>query len=164
MAFRRMTERGYRRIGYVASHRFDRNTGGNFRAGYLSAQNDLVPLRRQLPPLNLTEESIAADVRDLRRWLRAARPDAILTAQPNLAELLARTGCRVPQDVAVAATSLLDGRFEAGVDQNSVEVGRVALATLTGLIQQNERGVPAFCRRTLVEGRWVDGSSLPAKT
>jgi hypothetical protein len=43
-------------------------------------------------------------------------------------------------------------------------VGRVALATLAGLIHQNERGIPQYCRRVLVEGRWVDGTSLPARS
>jgi len=35
------------------------------------------------------------------------------------------------------------------------------MATLAGLIHQNERGIPQYCRRILVEGRWVDGTSLP---
>ena len=86
---------------------------------------------------------------------------AILTCLGNLSEVMKRAGCRVPDHVAVAATSLLDGHFDAGVDQNSVEVGRVAMATLAGLIHQNERGIPQYCRRILVEGRWVDGACLP---
>lgn len=160
-AFGCMWERGYRRIGYVTSHRFDRNTGGNFRAGYLSAQDVHVPLRRHLAPLTISEESTAADVRLLRRWLRAKKIDAILTGLGNLSTVLAAAACRVPDDIGVAALSRLDGKFDASVDQNSVEVGRVALATLAGLIHQNERGIPQYCRRVLVEGRWFDGASLP---
>jgi LacI family transcriptional regulator len=164
MAFGQMWTKGYRRIAYVTAHRFDLNTGGNFRAGYLSAQDEHVPLRRHLAPLVLSEETTPADVRALRKLLRTARPDAILTALGNLPEILAETGCRVPADLGVAALSLLDGHFDAGVDQNSVEVGRVAMATLAALIHQNERGVPQYCRRILVEGRWVDGSSLPGRS
>jgi DNA-binding LacI/PurR family transcriptional regulator len=164
MAFERIWERGYRRIAYVSSHPFDRNTGGNFRAGYLSAQDVHVPLRRHLAPFVLNEESTPADVRALRRWLRAFKPDAIISALRNLPELLERADCQVPEDIGVAALSLLDGHFDAGVDQNSAEVGRVAMATLAGLIHQNERGIPQYCRRILVEGRWVDGTSLPRRT
>jgi len=47
------------------------------------------------------------------------------------------------------------------VDQNSYETGGVAMRTLAGLIHQNERGIPQYCRRILVEGRWIDGASLP---
>jgi LacI family transcriptional regulator len=67
----------------------------------------------------------------------------------------------VPRDLAAATTSMLDGNFDAGVDQNSHEIGQVAMRTLAGLIHQNERGIPRYCRRILVEGRWVDGASLP---
>lgn len=161
MAFQRIWEKGYRRIAYVTAHRFDLNTGGNFRAGYLSAQDEHVPLRRHLAPLVLSEETTPADIRALRRLLRTAKPDAILTALGNLPEILQGAGCRVPDDLGVSALSLLDGHFDAGVDQNSIEVGRVAMATLAGLIHQNERGIPQYCRRVLVEGRWVDGTSLP---
>lgn len=164
MAFDQIWERGYRRIAYATSHRFDRNTGGNFRAGYLSAQDVHVPLRRHLAPLTLSEEGTAGDIRIFRQWLRTVKPDAVLTALRNLPDILGRAGCRVPDRLGVAALSLLDGHYDAGVDQNSVEVGRVAMATLAGLIHQNERGIPQYCRRILVEGRWVDGSSLPSRT
>lgn len=164
MAFDEIWARGYRRIAYVTAHRFDRNTGGNFRAGYLSAQDVHVPLRRHLAPFNLSEENTPADMRALRKWLRTAKPDAIISALGNLPELLDQAGCRVPDDVSVAVLSLLDGHFDSGVDQNSLEVGRVAIATLAGLIHQNERGIPQYCRRILVEGRWVDGTSLPSRS
>lgn len=161
LAFARVWEKGYRRIGYITSLRFDRNTGGNFRAGYLSAQDEHVPLRRHHAPLVLSEESTPTDVRRLRRWLKVARIDAVVSSLGNIATVLELAGCRVPEDLGVAALSHLDGQFDAAVDQNSGEVGRVAMATLAGLVHQNERGIPQFCRRILVEGRWVDGTSLP---
>lgn len=163
MAFERTWERGYRRIAYVTSHRFDRNTGGNFRAGYLSAQDIHVPIRKHFAPVALTGENFSADVRLLKRWLRTFKPDAIVSAQGDLPRLLVQAGQRVPDDLGVAALSLLDGHFDAGVDQNSLEVGRVAMAQLASLIHQNERGIPQYCRRILVEGRWVDGLSLPER-
>jgi LacI family transcriptional regulator len=163
MAFDRMWEKGYQRIAYVTAHPFERNTGGNFRAGYLSAQDAHVPLRSHLAPLTLSDTNRTADTRLFRKWLRSTRPDAILCAIGYLRELLDAARCRAPAHVGVAALSLLDGHFDSGVDQNSLEVGRVALATLAGLIHQNERGIPQYCRRVLVEGRWVDGTSLPAR-
>jgi LacI family transcriptional regulator len=164
MAFARAWGRGYRRIAYVATHRFDLNTGGNFRAGYLSEQDIHVPIRKHLAPLALGGENFAADVRHLKRWLRTYKPDAIVSAQGELPRQLEACGYRVPDDLGVAALSLLDGHFDAGVDQNSLEVGRVAMAQLASLIHQNERGIPRYCRRILVEGRWVDGLSLPERT
>lgn len=160
MAFERIHQRGFRRIGFITSRRFDQNTGGNFRAGYLSAQNTHLSPRRHLAPLMLEEQSAAADLRDLRRWLQRTSPDAIVTSMPALHRLLTRLGVRVPGQLSVAALSVLDGDFDAGVDQNSVEIGRVALRTLASLIHQNERGIPESVRRILVEGRWIEGSSV----
>lgn len=161
LAFSTLHGRGYRRIGFVTSHPLDRNTKGNFRAGYLSSQDELVPLRKHLHPLFLDEELSDSTLRALKRWWKSVRPDAIVASHSDLARLLAALGVRVPDDVAVATLSIADGGFDSGVDQNSVEIGRVAMRTLAGLVQQNERGVPEFCRRILVEGRWVDGSSAP---
>lgn len=77
-------------------------------------------------------------------------------------EQLGAAGYRVPEDVGLASTSLADCNCDCGVDQNSVEIGAVAMRTLAGLVHQNERGIPKHCRRILVEGRWIDGPSLPA--
>lgn len=85
----------------MTSHRFDPNTGGNFRAGYFSAQDARVALRRHLAPLALGGDNISGDVRLIKRWLRTFTPDVLVSAQGNL-------------------------------------------------------------HRVLVEGRWVDGASLPA--
>ncbi|MEN9637355.1 MAG: hypothetical protein RL077_5759 [Verrucomicrobiota bacterium] len=105
-----------------------------------------------------------AAVTALRHWLAREHPDALITTLPTLRALLAKIGVRVPRDLAVATTSVLDGNFPAGIDQNCHEIGAVALRTLAGLIHQNERGVPAVFRRLLVEGRWIDGASLPKKS
>jgi LacI family transcriptional regulator len=163
MAFARVHDYGYQRIGYVSSLRFDRNTKGNFRAGYLSSQDALLPVRQHLPPLLLEEDANPDDARNFRRWMKVTKPDAIITTLIRLSPLLTEIGYRVPQDVAVATTSMADGGFNSGVDQNSSEIGHVAMSTLAGLIHQNERGIPDYCRRILVEGRWVDGGSLPRK-
>ena len=163
LAYARVHAHGYRRIGFVSSPRFDRNTGGNFRAGYLRQQADLARGRGRLQPLLIEENSAPSVVAELRAWLARERPDAVITSQPALRALLAKIGVRVPRDLAVATTSVLDGNFPAGIDQNCHEIGAVALRTLASLIHQNERGVPHTCRRILVEGRWVEGASLPPR-
>ncbi len=161
LAFTKIRELGYRRIGFVTSRVHDRNTGGNFRAGYLAIQDAALPQSEHLEPLILEERAAVLDERALRPWLRAQKPDAIITTDPRVHRMLSDLGIEVPRDLAAAALSVLDGNFDAGVDQNSHETGQVAMRTLAGLIHQNERGIPRYCRRILVEGRWVEGASLP---
>lgn len=161
LAFTKIREHGYRRIGYVTSRQFDRQTGGNFRAGYLAIQDASLPIKEHLEPLILEEKTALLDQRELRQWRRLYQPDAIITTDPRVHAMLTDLGCAVPRDLAAATLSVLDGNFDAGVDQNSYETGQVAMRTLAGLIHQNERGIPQYCRRILVEGRWTDGASLP---
>jgi len=100
----------------------------------------------------------------LKSWLKKNRPDAILTDITELRDMLDTLGYRVPQDIGLAAFSVLDGNADAGIDQNSKEIGKAAVQLLISLINHNERGVPEICREVLIEGRWVNGSTLPAKT
>ena len=160
LAYENVQARGYQRIGYVSELVLERNTRGHFREGFLNAQEELTPRGRRLETL-----MFSADVRrhrkELSAWLKAEKPDAIVTTSPLLRAALLEIGLRVPEDVAVATTSVLDGNFDAGADQNSHEIGRVAVSTLASLILENERGIPRYQRRILVEGRWVDGTSVP---
>jgi len=163
LAFSQIHKLGYERIGYTSARRFERNTKGNFRAGYLSSQDDLTPIKRHLPPFMIEEESEKLDREAFGHWLKKFKPDALICTEGRLREYLQERGYKVPDDIGVAAISLLDGNFDSGVDQNSYEIGRVAMSTLAGLIHQNERGIPEHSRRVLVEGRWVDGKSLPPR-
>ena len=163
LAFEQVRAHGYRRIGFVTSERFDHNTSGNFRAGFLAGQDALRQPRRALAPFYLGEPVGADDARRLKSWLKSAAPDAVISTHPALRRLLAEIGVRVPDDLAVATTSVLDGNFDTGIDQNCAEIGSVAMRTLAGLIHQNERGIPRLYRRVLVEGRWVAGTSLPSR-
>lgn len=76
-------------------------------------------------------------------------------------ELLQKAGYRVPADIAVAVTSVLDGGADSGTDQHPEEIGRIGMLLPNSLICDGERGIPTTFRQILVEGSWVDGSSLP---
>jgi len=69
----------------------------------------------------------------------------------------------VPQDVGLAALSVLDGCASAGIYQNSDEIGAAGIQLLISLIHHNQRGIPEIPREVLVPGKWVDGDSLPAQ-
>lgn len=160
LAYEKAVELGYTRIGYVSDDKFEHNTRGHFREGYLNAKEELVPRRNRLNTLMLGEKP-SAHPAELRAWLKRDRPDAVITPVPFFKALTDQLGLRIPADLAVATTSLLDGGLDTGSDQNSHEIGRVAVSTLASLVLENQRGIPAYQRRILVEGRWVQGTSMP---
>lgn len=162
LAYESALARGYLRIGYVSDLAFEKNTRGHFREGYLNAQEEMTPRSRRLETLMLSSDP-RQHQRETLAWLQTQKPDAVVTTSPLLRSLLFGLGLRVPEDLAVATTSVLDGNFDAGADQNSHEIGRVAVSTLASLVLENERGIPKYQRRILVEGRWVDGSNMPRR-
>ncbi|HEX9045453.1 MAG TPA: LacI family DNA-binding transcriptional regulator [Verrucomicrobiae bacterium] len=159
LAFENIWKHGYRRIGLVTSGKMRTR----FSAGYLFSQMKWSP-DVLLPTLVVTQERGQLDQRLLKSWLKKNQPDAILTDVAELRGMLQNIGCRVPQDIGLAALSVLDGNADAGIDQNSKEIGKAAVQLLISLINHNERGIPNVCRELLIEGRWVDGSTLPQRT
>jgi DNA-binding LacI/PurR family transcriptional regulator len=165
LAVATMYARNYRRIGFVTCEGFDRTTDGNFRVGYLrgcestGSGANIEPL--SLPAPASTDRPL---VEKVKKWIARWRPDCVLTSEPQLYAVVKALGLRVPEDIALAATTVRDaGNIDAGLDQNPHEIGRVAVTTLSELINHHERGVPQFCRRVLVESLWVNGKSLPGK-
>lgn len=64
----------------------------------------------------------------------------------------------------VAGTSICDIPVDAGIDQRSVEIGRIAMQMLIKEIHVGERGAPSNPCRILVESHWQDGQSLPHRS
>jgi LacI family transcriptional regulator len=156
MAFRTMRAKGYSRIGYVGVQSPLRM----FTAGYMQAQLE-VPKAERLPLL-LYPLAGPYDPRILFQWLKANKPQAIITETSEVPSLLASGGYKVPEDIALAGLSLMDGKISAGVDQHSSEVGRVAMLMVISLINDFAQGIPSIFRQILVEGSWVDGPSCPS--
>lgn len=162
IAFESIWKKGYRRIAYVTTR--DTTTWGTrFSAGFLQGQLKVGAKARLYPLLLSDDKDFKEDQKQLAAWMRKTRPDAIFTDCPHLRQLLEACGYRVPEDVALATTSVLDGGASAGIDQNSREIGKAAVQLLISLINHNERGIPKVCREVLIEGVWVDGDTLPEK-
>ena len=159
LAVEQMRERGYRRIGLLTFASDLDPLGSHFTAGFLSAR-ELLDSADSLP-IFCIEKPITGDlVARFQRWMEKEKPDALLSTVEHKI-LLRDVGYRVPEDIAVAATSILDGGVDSGIDQHPEEIGRVGFLLLNSLIHDGERGIPEVFRQILVEGSWVDGTSLP---
>ena len=95
--------------------------------------------------------------------MKKNRLDAILADLAETRTMLDQLGYRVPEDIGLASTSILDGNADAGIDQNSEEIGKAAMETLISLLNHNQYGIPKIVREVLITGSWVDGSTLPPR-
>lgn len=159
IAFENIWKQGYRRLGLVSLPRTDTR----FSAGYLFSQMRFSS-STQIPPLIIPENhDEKSRCRMVKSWLRKHTPDSILTDVSQMRATLEKIGYDVPADIGLAAFSVLDGGADSGIDQNSLEIGKAAVQMLISLINHNERGIPQICRELLIEGRWVNGSTLPPR-
>jgi LacI family transcriptional regulator len=166
MAVRKIHEYGYQRIGLVMSEASDRSWGGNYSGGFAWAQK-LLGLNPALPPMNKNPQpspkGIAEYKAALDKWMKKYQPDAILNYLSEVPPYLRELGYRIPQDVAVAGTSVCDIPVDTGIDQHSKAIGQIAAEMLIKQISLNERGEPPAPCRILVESRWQDGKTLPPR-
>jgi LacI family transcriptional regulator len=166
MAIQKMHEYGYQRIGLVMSEISDCSWGGNYSGGFAWAQK-LLELNSALPPMKKNPQRSAKGIAGyktaLDRWMKKYQPDAILNYLAEVPAYLRELGYRIPQDVAVAGTSVCDIPVDTGIDQRSYVIGQIAAGMLIKQIGLNERGEPPAPVRILVESRWQDGKTLPSR-
>jgi LacI family transcriptional regulator len=159
LAFARMQAHGYKRIGYVSG----RIMSTRHKAGVLMAQSNLERQRQIEPLLVDAGGNTPANRQKLVAWLNKMNPDAILTDVAEVRAMLDSIGRRVPEDIGLAAFSVLDGNADSGIYQNPEEIGKAATEMLISLMNHDHTGVPSICRELLIEGTWVDGATLPPR-
>jgi DNA-binding LacI/PurR family transcriptional regulator len=157
LAFSQILKKGYERVGYMC-HLCPSTRS---KAGFLMSQGILPPEQR-LPILEL-DLRLEDTIQRLQQWIEKHKPDAILTEIAETSVMLRKLGYRVPRDIGLSATSVLDGNADAGIVQNSEEIGKTAVETLVSLIYHNQTGFPEPCREVLVDSSWQDGSTLPSR-
>ncbi|MES2438016.1 MAG: LacI family DNA-binding transcriptional regulator [Verrucomicrobiota bacterium] len=162
LAFEKMTDLGYRRIGFVTHEPYMKVHGHLFEAGFLIAQQT-IPVKQRVPVLSLVGTKPEEAAALLVEWMKKHRPDAIHTDVRRIRQLLDQSGLRVPEDIAVAATTLIDTGVDSGIDQHPEEIGRVGMLLLNSIINDGAVGIPSIFRQILVEGSWVGGSSVNSR-
>jgi DNA-binding LacI/PurR family transcriptional regulator len=159
LAFDKMRERGYKRIGFAGYW----DKARLFGAGFLWSQHE-PSLRSRVPPFFFSKETPELNQQgQFEQWLKKAKPDGILTDSLAVPSMLEKAGCRVPDDIGLAATNVRDMPVDAGIDQNPGEIGRITTLALISLIHDSDLGLPELIREILVRGKWVDGKSLPLR-
>ncbi len=142
-AYETLRQLGYRHIGLMLER--DQNSRVNYGwlGGYLAAQNNSGGPRIE-PLLTIAGEEPA----QVKAWMRAARPDAVIGFGPSQFLLLTRLGYAIPRDVAYAALDVEQTRLAhvdavAGINQNLALIGATAVDILASQLYHNELGLPS---------------------
>lgn len=162
MAFDRIRARGYKRIGFCCSQTRLRTFG----AGFYWAQYS-VPEQERVPILNFPSNDPDLKFSMLKDWSGNEKPDAILIDESHghdIPQMLTDMGYRIPDAIGLASTNVLDTNINAGIDQDPEEIGHAGMLALIAQINSDIKGIPRRCHHTLVEGSWVNGDMLPARS
>ena len=154
--------RGYERIGYVTSKDFEERVNSLWGAAYRFNQQRL-SAKNRIEPLIFDAE---AEPGILQRWLKTARPDAIVNALPGVFELLTEAKLKAPGDLGFVHLDLpthLKRAKVAGVDQLWEIVGAGTLELVASQLYSNTCGLPNHPVTQLVEGAWVEGRTLRSR-
>jgi DNA-binding LacI/PurR family transcriptional regulator len=159
LMMRRLTELGYRRIGLFLRSDWDEKVNGSYLSGLLFMQHHL-PDSGRIPPL-LTKDGLE---HEFIAWFKLHKPDVVVAVDRAVRVWIEKSlGLRIPEDVGLANLNVdPNDPWQAGIYQNDRLIGATAVDFLTGMMQRNERGVPATPIRTLVEGVWKAGGSVHA--
>lgn len=154
-----LRRKGYRRIGCVLHPRVDARVEHLWLAAYLFDRRG-TKKEDAVPPLVLA----GVQKQRLKQWIVANRPEAVVTTSssyPQVCECCEAMGLSIPADIGVAIVSNVpQGGELSGIHEHSEQIGAVAVDVLSRMLYHNERGVPKFPQRIMIDGAWVEGTTV----
>lgn len=158
-AFQKALTMGYQRPALVIDDVIDELVERRFSAGFLTGQRSL-PKNRQVP-LFTSIRSGQKDATEFNAWFDKHKPDVVFTLYNIVLQWLENRGLKVPEEVAVVQLEWRGSRPRlAGMNQHNFVTGEAAVDMVVSQIHNNEVGIGAFPRATLIGASWEDGPSI----
>jgi DNA-binding LacI/PurR family transcriptional regulator len=160
-ALRMVRKAGYRRIGFAVLPDSDRYANYIFSSRFLLYQTLALP-RDRVPLLYRPASNENVDCAKFSRWIKRHKPEVLLCVGSRVPTWLKELGIKVPGDIAYADLCL---ESEDGTQAGNFERPEVIAASAVDLVVEqlhhNSQGIPAHPKSVLIEGKWVDGKTLP---
>lgn len=157
LAWRKVTEHGYRRVGAAVFCHTPPAEDDFLRIGACHAEQALLHQPEHcIPPLTCGHDDREAFV----AWLRTHRPDAVVGFSDGMYFWAREEGFRIPEDLAYVSLMADPKNALAGMPYDLPTIGAAAAEYLITLLHGNELGLPKHPRTLLVEPEWHDGPSL----
>ncbi|HEX2854090.1 MAG TPA: LacI family DNA-binding transcriptional regulator [Opitutaceae bacterium] len=165
LAFRRLSDLGYQRIGLAIGRADEDSCGHRHTAGFLMEEASIPP-ERVVPPLLFPYISDSESLSGmLARWVRRHHVDVVICNWSSIQKLLESRGLNVPDEVACAGLCLCDESPPglAGIRPHLHLLGERAVSIVVGQLKSAERGPPEFPSSLYVQSVWQDGPSAPSR-
>lgn len=158
-AVRRLWKQGYRRIGFAVGREEEIYLDHAFTVGF-HGETALHPELEPVPPLLLTNgQPLESFGRDLDRWIKQHRIDAVISNWTNISNALNVVGTVLPPDLAIIEMGPSPEKTQfGGMTQRDTVVGERAMEQLAMLLKTNQTGCVETPNRILVPGVWIDGT------
>ncbi len=156
LAFSELRKLGYKRIGLALSTYEDQRVAHNWMAAFLYERHQAMKEKINLP-LFLAD---TWQEKKILSWVQRFRPEAIVTTNSELREILATGGVTAPHDVGLAYLHLApEMKGCSGIDQNDELIAESTLELVVEQLHNNSVGSPLIPKIVHLEGVWVPGAT-----
>ena len=160
LAWHRLRERGYLRIGLVLDAGLAERTAHEWEAAYAYEQSHCLSPGTTLPVLLVDGPDRTEPIGD---WLRRHRPDAVISRCDGFLAAASALGLRAPRDLGYASLNLVDDApGVSGIRQHREIMGATAVDVLHSLLHRNHRGAHEVAQGTRIDSTWHEGRTLRA--
>lgn len=153
---RQARSHGYRRVGLALSKEHDKAHEGLHRSAFLGCQVEW-PQREHVPVLLAP----VWEKRPFLEWVRAYRPEVVVSCGDEALKWLREDGMDVPRDMGLIRPHTDNRALKiAGFIFDDAEIGAASVDLIIEQLHLNQRGLPEICRRVLLRGKWSEGNTL----
>lgn len=149
--------RGYRRIALTTTKEEIDHLGDEWLGGF-SAWMEQLPTRQPDCRGMLCLDEWGE--RKFTRWIKAHRPDALVSNNGDFFGWAEAAGFRPPDVAHISLSANPNNTRLAGINQNHHMVGSFAVDSIIAQIHRNEYGIPLFPMLMLVPGTWREGVTI----
>jgi LacI family transcriptional regulator len=149
---------GYRRIGLCIPRDWNAKVDRAWQSCMLLFHEEHPELPRIPIHWNTWNDG---ETKPIKTWMRSHRPDVIISYN-EVIDVLRQAGIKIPEDIGFASLFLNENEaYLSGVHQNDRLIGQKAVDMVIDMLHRGETGIPETPVRTLVEGAWCPGQTLP---
>jgi len=156
-----LSNRGYRRFGFITDSENEMRGGHLWNAGFLEYQHRLIPEGERVPILRIPKSElrfVRDDYEAMLDWRNRNKPVVIIAFRPNIRDFFQSEGLQAPNDFGYMVlnwSTQTDGC--SGYRQCHEEMAEVAVDMVSERLYHNTLGELRKPRVTLLQGDIVEG-------